>query len=1293
MTQPHRSSVSYLRHPSLQNFDTATDQEIESPLFRQTDLSTGSRTVSSLSHYWAHKVFSYYHDKPKKTVKGGSKNSGSITPKFRRNWTVFFRKTYQSRIEPERVNVGIFTEETRNAAICFKILKSLGVKKYHHAKTSIVNLCEMAQRHQGTVLTTIQQYFQDNEEQLEARHKFRILQVLVSIITSGPFLSEHWIQIFTSLALQHMFQVTELEEAYQNAASDLLVALWMHSTSYVMPKLVSMFWTGEFPHRSVLYAMGKIMSNDSTSVTTEYDDLESQLFQIGEMSAPALTKKSWKEELNHEINKYEGCYPGQSSEKTCLYMYYGVVLRASDNTKMVKEHLSTLLGTSHQRAFQREGMAITIGLVATQHLTVTCSVLEEFSKTIILEKAPISRIDQYLEDIHWKWASSTVLLCYGHIASRTKDSILTLADSITSRMVCYFQCSHWDGPIKNSFLTATKMLITAIKSHKEVSNFEFFQKPGLVLCLMNLIDKEPRDILCTSVRQEAMLAIASLSKLKPPLGLKEKSKILYICFRSVFTLPVMEKLKKHTCLIMNPPDIQVLFSQTMQALDQVLQGFLSENPDPGEVLYILEKVITWMDSERSHERLRAIRSITMFLKFIMEQFNLKVKLTRIGHLVGMLGMLCGDPDENIRQQAIEGMFHLYNILLHQKGLRSKAEANMKKRKIYHFGHSKRGCAPHSVNFLSSSAQIVKAFGDHFDLSELRDFMVTLIEGLHCSIFFRAQTAAEMLHKSCESYWNKLEEVTEIGKKTYLQLCLIQTVSAKRTALWAISPLVQHHTKELVFTFLEFSLSMNRNAVELWKAVGSDPQTCPKVLGLLLQKLEHRPSLDELTYLEGNYSESLAAMNTLYEIIFASEYQNALKTAFPHFFFAMVTQIHYIFELNLHDENCIYVNKDFTTFHTSPNCTSVEAVKSLFSKNGFWQEFAFLELQDVWTQLSTPRSFFQGVSMLSRAMVEYSCPYIPGILLYSVSMFQNNEERQRVVAMIFFTEFLRSPLTSRLLSKKMVLAYLQKGIRDSNLVVRVVSLHCFSNIIHTSEKNYLLRSQLPILLNAFYDPSEKAILASLYAVSSILYQLGKQSIGPFSLDLALSLRPFFDDERETVRGSAIYVFGSLVSNMAGRATPMLTDQVCRSLIPLLFHLMDQEEDVVMKAKFAFFRCANFLNWEEPEKLFRRIAWEEGLQALHSIWKCFMENMFSRVDLFLSQALGYIHSKQWTMRTAAALYIGHTINMLPYAVSKILDEQGLIFLFEVFAELEEDEEKFIRHVAESHFRSLQKIVRLV
>ncbi|XP_036596324.1 maestro heat-like repeat family member 5 [Trichosurus vulpecula] len=1137
-----RSSVSYFRQPSLQTYDSSSDLEIESPLISQPDLPSGSKTSSRLSQLWPHKVLPHYPEESRMVLLSNTRSS--VTCGSGCCWARCFRRARWSQVDPELVKIGVFIEEARNAGetICFKILKSLGMKRCYQVKASMLKLCSMAQNHQGIVLTTIQQYLQEHEE-------------------------------------------------------------------------------------------------------------------VGEMSAHSLTEKTWREELNREINKYECGYPGQSAEKTCLYVYYGVVLRASNNAGVVKEHLSTLLGTSHKRASQREGIAITIGLAATRHFTITCAVLEEFGKTIIQGKTPISKIDQYLEDIHWKWASSTVLLCYGHVASRTRDNILTLADSIASRIVCYFHCSHW-----------------------------------------KLIEKEPRDILCTSALQDAMLAVVGLSKLNPPLEVQEKSELLYTCFQSVFTLPMVEYLEKHTCLMMNPPNIQNLYRQTIHALDQVLQGILSENPDPGEAHYILEQMVIWMNSKLSHVRQRAMRSSTIFLKFIVEQFNFKskMKFTRIGCMAGMLGMLCGDPDKDTRQQAMESIFYLYTILLRQKGLHREAEAKLKEKRRMEFCHSNKSCASPTINFLSSSSQIVKTFGDHFDISQLRDFMLTIVDGLHCPIRSRAQTAAEMLCKISECYGKRFKEVTEIGKRIYLQLSLIQTMAVKKTVLWAICLLVSHHTQELVFAFLEFSMSMNRDIIELWRAVGSNPRSCPKVLHFLLQKLEYRPSLEESSQLKEAYLESLAAMNILYEIIFVPEYQDALKTAFPQFLFSMVTQIHYIFELNLQDKDYTYIGKDFTilpSMNTSPSCTSVEAVKSLLSKNDLWQEFAYLELQDAWAQLVAPKSFCQGVCMLARAMVEYSCPHIPGIMRHCISMFHNKEERQRTVAMIFFTEFLRSPLISKMLTQRTIFAHLRKGMRDPSLVVQVVTFHCFSSIICSPEKASLLQAQLPALLDALYDPREKVIIASLCTMSNVLYQLGKQSVDPFSVDIALSLRPFFDDEREIVRGSAIYVFGMLVGIMQDKGSLLLKDQICRSLVPLLFRLMDQEEDVVRKAKFAFFRCASFLNWADPKKLFHQIAWEEGLQALNVIWKCLMENMFFKIDLFLSQALGYVHSKEWSMRSAAALYIGHTIAMLPREVAMMLDEAGMILLCQTFNKLKEDEDEFIRNVAAAHFTSLRRVARLM
>lgn len=47
------------------------------------------------------------------------------------------------------------------------------------------------------------------------------------------------------------------------------------------------------------------------------------------------------------------------------------------------------------------------------------------------------------------------------------------------------------------------------------------------------------------------------SKLRPPLDLEKKSQLLSTCLHSVLALPLLDVLEKHTCLFLEPPNIQV----------------------------------------------------------------------------------------------------------------------------------------------------------------------------------------------------------------------------------------------------------------------------------------------------------------------------------------------------------------------------------------------------------------------------------------------------------------------------------------------------------------------------------------------------------------------------------------------------------------------------------------------------------------------------------------------------------------------------------------------------------------
>lgn len=53
------------------------------------------------------------------------------------------------------------------------------------------------------------------------------------------------------------------------------------------------------------------------------------------------------------------------------------------------------------------------------------------------------------------------------------------------------------------------------------------------------------------------LPLFTHSKLRPPLDLERKSRLLSISLHSVLSLPLMEVLEKHTCLFLEPPNIQV----------------------------------------------------------------------------------------------------------------------------------------------------------------------------------------------------------------------------------------------------------------------------------------------------------------------------------------------------------------------------------------------------------------------------------------------------------------------------------------------------------------------------------------------------------------------------------------------------------------------------------------------------------------------------------------------------------------------------------------------------------------
>ncbi|XP_044840196.1 maestro heat-like repeat family member 5 [Mauremys mutica] len=115
--------------------------------------------------------------------------------------------------------------------------------------------------------------------------------------------------------------------------------------------------------------------------------------------------------------------------------------------------------------------------------------------------------------------------------------------------------------------------------------------------------------------------------------------------------------------------LQALHKVRPELLDAMLGNLLAESPDADRLHCILEHVNLWIVSSVSQERARAIRSSTSLFRFAVTfpEFDISAEFPRMGHHVAQLALFVSDPDKDISQQAREGTYWLYQLLLQQRG--------------------------------------------------------------------------------------------------------------------------------------------------------------------------------------------------------------------------------------------------------------------------------------------------------------------------------------------------------------------------------------------------------------------------------------------------------------------------------------------------------------------------------------------------------------------------------------------------------------------------------------------------
>ncbi|XP_074978777.1 maestro heat-like repeat-containing protein family member 2A [Caretta caretta] len=317
----------------------------------------------------------------------------------------------------------------------------------------------------------------------------------------------------------------------------------------------------------------------------------------------------------------------------------------------------------------------------------------------------------------------------------------------------------------------------ALTRHPEQNLAAFLCKALLVEKIKELIDLESVDSLTSGVRQQAMLAIMELSKVKPLLRGTELSSLLTVCFSSVFSLPPAET---------NQGVEAALYNNTLNTMDELLKALVCEDEKPN--LGVLQNIVEvwrhggrkgmspvllpWTASKEVHVRLRAVGRITWLTKFISGQHKFKgVEEFRVlGQLVGCLTLHCTEQEQEICRSAMEGLHHLYAFMLWQK--------------------------------------LYESIGRELAL---------------CS---RPGAGEEDVSEAVTSVYHNLDSISE--------------PLAQQQLLKALVVLGDQYSEEVVTTLLGCSLSCDSVAVEMWRVLTSHPKTAGKVLRELLDRLQERP---------------------------------------------------------------------------------------------------------------------------------------------------------------------------------------------------------------------------------------------------------------------------------------------------------------------------------------------------------------------------------------------------------------------------------------------------------------------
>ncbi|XP_043739306.1 protein MROH8 [Cervus elaphus] len=807
-----------------------------------------------------------------------------------------------------------------------------------------------------------------------------------------------------------------------------------------------------------------------------------------------------------------------------------------------------------------------------------------------------------------------------------------LGEVVAEQLIQSIQ-EFFNGELKSELekLTALRSLSSlsrTLPSDETTESFIHSHIADIVHLLSTLVEEEPLQSLFSPVLQEVFITITDFSYQDVYLlfGSEDRADLFSLVTKSVIALP-----STHPQEIMpgGSYNSECLYRQTFQAFVEMLQSLVIKDRHLENLDIIFKHMDPWLQSDKDHERERATTSMTQVLKCLFKHLSLQlpVRFQRLGHLVALMALLCGDPLKEVAEEAAEGTHYLLHITLRlkcitydKKNRQSLKRAMKKCRELLELYNIKQ--------FYSCPFRIAQVFEVFLNSNELYQFVMATLDGLKNLKHPHTQrSAGELLIALVKTAQSRFEKVPEIMGALCALLSTISQPKVRQQITNIVSLFLSRpkYTDTVIDHLLCHPVPYGRHLAELWRTLEVELPKTTWILWRLLRKLQkcHDSGTQEkMAYV------AVAVTDALYEVFVGNRLRAATFRLFPQLLMTLLVQVHHTIGLTMSDvaiPSGLYPEQEVSS-EVTPLCFAIQATKTLLLRTFCWEEFNIMEKNKGWTLLEGKDCHLQGVSLLANALLERNHLLAHKVMYLLVPFLNRGNDKHKLTSAGFFVELLQSPVARRF-----------------------PSMYCVARL-----KDWLLLENNPF---------------KILALRGLCY-LTRQG----------------EMVRPDVHRFSMILFGASIKSVKYTDKKGAESQVLDSLVPLLLYSQDENDAIAAESRQVLTICARFLKWKLPQAVYCKAPWFINPSDVATICKFFGTKCKGKVDI-LAQTLMFSKNAKLPIRRAAVLLVGLLSRYMDHSE---LRTKGTDWIEDDLKKLLHDPEPSLRIIASQALFRIQKAV---